>query len=91
MYVLVRKKGNARIIDTSTFLYKVSDQKGGGSYLFGMWYEAIIKFNMYNAIRDLVFEDKYENLMTQYKSLKGKTIYVLYNVFVINLLINSTS
>ena len=30
-----KKEENARVIDTSMFLYKVSDQKGGYSYLFG--------------------------------------------------------
>ena len=30
-----KKEGNTRIVDTSMFLYKVSDQKGGYSYLFG--------------------------------------------------------
>ena len=30
-----KKEENTRIIDTSMFLYKVSDQKGGYSYLFG--------------------------------------------------------
>lgn len=51
--------------------------------------EEITKYNMYNSIRDLGLEDKYENLMKQYKSLKGKPGYALYNVFVINSLINS--
>ena len=30
-----KKEENTRIIDTSMFLYKVSDQKGKYSYLFG--------------------------------------------------------
>ena len=30
-----KKEENAKVIDTSMFLYKVSDQKGGYSYLFG--------------------------------------------------------
>ena len=30
-----RKKKNARVIDTSMFLYKVSNQEGKYSYLFG--------------------------------------------------------
>lgn len=47
------------------------------------------KYNTYNLIRDLGFEDQYENLMKQYKSLKGKPGYVFNNVFVINSLINS--
>ncbi len=47
------------------------------------------KCNTYNLIRDLGFEDQYENLMKQYKSLKGKPGYVFNNVFVINSLINS--
>ena len=51
--------------------------------------EEITKYNRYNSIRDLGLEDKYENLMKQYKSLKGKPGYALYNVFVINSLINS--
>ena len=51
--------------------------------------EEITKYNTYNSIRDLGLEDKYENLMKQYKSLKGKPGYALYNVFVINSLINS--
>ncbi len=34
--------------------------------------EEINKYNTYNSIRDLGLEDKYENLMKQYKSLKGK-------------------
>lgn len=107
------------------FLYKVSDQKGGYSYLFGTFHpgrypiksldkvtekaldesdsiylecdmkpssketEEITKYNTYNSIRDLGLEDKYENLMKQYKSLKEKPGYALYNVFVINSLINS--
>lgn len=120
-----KKEENTRIIDTSMFLYKVSDQKGGYSYLFGTFHpgrypiksldkvtekaldesdsiylecdmkpspketEEITKYNTYNSIRDLGLEDKYENLMKQYKSLKGKPGYALYNVFVINSLINS--
>ena len=120
-----KKEENTRIIDTSMFLYKVSDQKGGYSYLFGTCHpgrypiksldkvtekaldesdsiylecdmkpspketEEITKYNTYNSIRDLGLEDKYENLMKQYKSLKGKPGYALYNVFVINSLINS--
>lgn len=120
-----KKEENTRIIDTSMFLYKVSDQKGKYSYLFGTCHpgrypiksldkvteksldesdsiylecdmkpssketEEITKYNRYNSIRDLGLEDKYENLMKQYKSLKGKPGYALYNVFVINSLINS--
>ena len=119
-----KKEENTRIIDTSMFLYKVSDKKGY-SYLFGTCHpgrypiksldkvtekaldesdsiylecdmkpspketEEITKYNTYNSIRDLGLEDKYENLMKQYKSLKGKPGYALYNVFVINSLINS--
>lgn len=33
-----KKEENTRIIDTSMFLYKVSDQKGGYSYLFGTFH-----------------------------------------------------
>ena len=120
-----KKEENTRIIDTSMFLYKVSDQKGKYSYLFGTCHpgrypiksldkvtekaldesdsiylecdmkpssketEEITKYNTYNSIRDLGLEDKYENLMKQYKSLKGKPGNALYNVFVINSLINS--
>ena len=120
-----KKEENARVIDTSIFLYKVSNQKGKYSYLFGTCHpgrypiksldkvtekvlgksdliylecdmkpspketEEITKYNTYNSIRDLGLEDKYENLMKQYKSLKGKPGYALYNVFVINSLINS--
>ena len=120
-----KKEENAKFIDTSMFLYKVSNQEGEYSYLFGTCHpgrypiksldkvtekaldesdliylecnmkpspketEEITKYNMYNSIRDLGLEDKYENLMKQYKSLKGKPGYALYNVFVINSLINS--
>ena len=120
-----KKEENAKVIDTSMFLYKVSNQEGENSYLFGTCHpgrypiksldkvtekaldesdliylecnmkpspketEEITKYNMYNSIRDLGLEDKYENLMKQYKSLKGKPGYALYNVFVINSLINS--
>ena len=120
-----KKEENARIIDTSMFLYKVSNQEGKYSYLFGTFHpgrypiksldkvtekaldesdsiylecdmnpspqktEEYAKYNTYNSIRDLGLEDKYENLMKQYKSLKGKPGYALYNVFVINSLINS--
>ena len=120
-----KKEENARVIDTSIFLYKVSNQKGEYSYLFGTCHpgrypiksldkvtekaldesdsiylecdmnpspqktEEYAKYNTYNSIRDLGLEDKYENLMKQYKSLKGKPGYALYNVFVINSLINS--
>ena len=120
-----KKEENAKVIDTSMFLYKVSNQEGEYSYLFGTCHpgrypiksldkvtekaldesdliylecnmkpspketEEITKYNMYNSIRDLGLEDKYENLMKQYKSLKGKPGYALYNVFVINSLINS--
>ena len=120
-----KKEENTRIIDTSMFLYKVSDQKGGYSYLFGTFHpgrypiksldkvtekaldesdsiylecdmkpspketEEITKYNTYNSIRDLGLEDKYENLMKQYKSLKGKPGYALYNVFVISSLVIS--
>ena len=120
-----KKEENARVIDTSMFLYKVSNQEGNYSYLFGTCHpgryaiknldkvtekaldesdsiylecdmkpspketEEITKYNTYNSIRNLGLEDKYENLMKQYKSLKGKPGYALYNVFVINSLINS--
>lgn len=120
-----KKEENARVIDTSMFLYKVSNQEGKYSYLFGTCHpgrypiksldkvtekaldesdsiylecdmnpspqkiEEYAKYNTYNSIRDLGLEDKYENLMKQYKSLKGKPGYALYNVFVINSLINS--
>jgi len=120
-----KKEENAKVIDTSMFLYKVSNQEGEYSYLFGTCHpgrypiksldkvtekaldesdliylecnmkpspketEEITKYNRYNSIRDLGLEDKYENLMKQYKSLKGKPGYALYNVFVINSLINS--
>ena len=120
-----KKEENAKVIDTSMFLYKVSNQEGNYSYLFGTCHpgrypiksldkvtekaldesdliylecdmkpspketEEITKYNTYNSIRDLGLEDKYENLMKQYKSLKGKPGYALYNVFVINSLINS--
>ena len=120
-----KKEENTRIIDTSMFLYKVSDQKGGYSYLFGTCHpgrypiksldkvtekaldesdsiylecdmkpspretEEITKYNTYNSIRDLGLEDKYENLMKQYKSLKGKPGYAFYNVFVISSLVIS--
>ena len=120
-----KKEENARVIDTSMFLYKVSNQEGNYSYLFGTCHpgrypiksldkvtekaldesdsiylecdmnpspketEEITKYNTYNSIRDLGLEDKYENLMKQYKSFKGKPGYALYNVFVINSLINS--
>ena len=120
-----KKEENAKVIDTSMFLYKVSNQEGEYSYLFGTCHpgrypiksldkvtekaldesdliylecnmkpspketEEITKYNMYNSIRDLGLEDKYENLMKQYKSLKGKPGYALYNVFVINSLIKS--
>ena len=120
-----KKEENAKVIDTSMFLYKVSNQEGEYSYLFGTCHpgrypiksldkvtekaldesdliylecdmkpspketEEITKYNTYNSIRDLGLEDKYENLMKQYKSLKGKPGYALYNVFVINSLINS--
>lgn len=120
-----KKEENAKVIDTSMFLYKVSNQEGEYSYLFGTCHpgrypiksldkvtekaldesdliylecnmkpspketEEITKYNMYNSIRDLGLEDKYENLMKQYKSLKEKPGYALYNVFVINSLINS--
>ena len=120
-----KKEENAKVIDTSMFLYKVSNQEGEYSYLFGTCHpgrypiksldkvtekaldesdliylecdmkpspketEEITKCNTYNSIRDLGLEDKYENLMKQYKSLKGKPGYALYNVFVINSLINS--
>ena len=33
-----KKEENTRIVDTSMFLYKVSDQKGGYSYLFGTFH-----------------------------------------------------
>lgn len=124
-YAIQKKEENAKVIDTSMFLYKVSNQEGEYSYLFGTCHpgrypiksldkvtekaldesdliylecnmkpspketEEITKYNMYNSIRDLGLEDKYENLMKQYKSLKGKPGYALYNVFVINSLINS--
>ena len=120
-----KKEENARVIDTSMFLYKVSNQEGKYSYLFGTCHpgrypiksldkvtekaldesdsiylecdmkpspketEETTKYNTYNSIRDLGLEDKYENLMKQYKILKGKPGYALYNVFVINSLINS--
>ena len=120
-----KKEENTRIIDTSMFLYKVSDQKGGYSYLFGTCHpgrypiksldkvtekaldesdsiylecdmkpspretEEITKYNTHNSIRDLGLEDKYENLMKQYKSLKGKPGYAFYNVFVISSLVIS--
>ena len=51
--------------------------------------EEITKYNTYNLIRDLGFEYQYENLMKQYKSLKGKSGYVFNNEFVINSLANS--
>ena len=112
-----KKEENTRIIDTSMFLYKVSDQKGGYSYLFGTFHpgrypiksldkvtekaldesdsiylecdmkpspketEEITKYNTYNSIRDLGLEDKYENLMKQYKSLKEKND-ALYNAVI---------
>ena len=34
--------------------------------------EEITRYNTYNLIRDLGFEDQYESLMKQYESLKGK-------------------
>ena len=100
-----KKEENAKVIDTSMFLYKVSNQEGEYSYLFGTCHpgrypiksldkvtekaldesdliylecdmkpspketEEITKCNTYNSIRDLGLEDKYENLMKQYKSL----------------------
>ncbi len=90
--------------------YKVSDQEGEYSYLFGTFHpgrypiksldkvtekaldesdsiylecdmkpssketEEITKYNTYNSIRDLGLEDKYENLMKQYKSLKENLV-----------------
>ena len=51
--------------------------------------EEITKYNTYNLIRDLGFEYQYENLMKQYKSLKGKSGYVFNNEFVINSLAKS--
>lgn len=120
-----KKEENAKVIDTSMFLYKVSNQEGEYSYLFGTCHpgrypiksldkvtekaldesdliylecdmkpspketEEITKYNTYNSIRDLGLEDKYENLMKQYKSLKGKPGYVFYNVFVISSLVIS--
>lgn len=120
-----KKEENARVIDTSMFLYKVSNQESKYSYLFGTCHpgrnpiksldkvtekaldesdsiylecdmkpspketEEITKYNTYNSIRDLGLEDKYENLMKQYKSLKGKPGYAFYNVFVISSLVIS--
>lgn len=120
-----KKEENARVIDTSMFLYKVSNQEGKYSYLFGTCHpgrnpiksldkvtekaldesdsiylecdmkpspketKEITKYNTYNSIRDLGLEDKYENLMKQYKSLKGKPGYAFYNVFVISSLVIS--
>ena len=120
-----KKEENARVIDTSMFLYKISNQEGNYSYLFGTCHpgrypiksldkvtekvldesdsiylecdmnpspqktEEYAKYNTYNSIRDLGLEDKYENLMKQYKSLKGKPGYSFYNVFVISSLVNS--
>ena len=120
-----KKEENAKVIDTSMFLYKVSNQEGEYSYLFGTCHpgrypiksldkvtekaldesdliylecdmkqspketEEITKYNTYNSIRDLGLEDKYENLMKQYKSLKGKPGYAFYNVFVISSLVIS--
>ena len=95
-----KKEENAKVIDTSMFLYKVSNQEKALDESDLIYLECnmkpspketeeITKYNMYNSIRDLGLEDKYENLMKQYKSLKGKPGYALYNVFVINSLINS--
>ena len=77
-------KVTEKALDESDSIYLECDMKPSSKET-----EEITKYNTYNSIRDLGLEDKYENLMKQYKSLKGKPGYALYNVFVINSLINS--
>ena len=77
-------KVTEKALDESDSIYLECDMKPSPKET-----EEITKYNTYNSIRDLGLEDKYENLMKQYKSLKGKPGYALYNVFVINSLINS--
>ena len=108
-----KKEENAKVIDTSMFLYKVSNQEGNYSYLFGTCHPGRYPIKSLDKTTEKVLDesdsiylecdmkpspketeeitkyDKYENLMKQYKSLKGKPGYALYNVFVINSLINS--
>lgn len=118
-----KKEENARVIDTSMFLYKVSNQEGNYSYLFGTCHpgrypikgldritEKILdesdsiylecsldqkemqqysKYLSYNSIRQLGLEDLYEDVMKQYKSLKGKSGYVTYNACAISSIVNS--
>lgn len=77
-------KVTEKALDESDSIYLECDMKPSSKET-----EEITKYNTYNSIRDLGLEDKYENLMKQYKSLKGKPGYALYNVFVISSLINS--
>lgn len=118
-----KKEENARVIDTSMFLYKVSNQEGKYSYLFGTCHpgrypiksldkvtEKILdesdsiylecsldqkemqkysKYLSYNSIRQLGLEDLYEDVMKQYKSLKGKSGYVTYNACAISSIVNN--
>ena len=118
-----KKEENARVIDTSMFLYKVSNQEGNYSYLFGTCHpgrypiksldkvtEKILdesdsiylecsldqkemqkysRYLSYNSIRQLGLEDLYEDVMKQYKSLEGKSGYVIYNACAISSIVNS--
>lgn len=118
-----KKEENARVIDTSMFLYKVSNQEGKYSYLFGTCHpgryaiknldkvtekaldesnsiylecsldqkemQKYSKYLSYNSIRQLGLEDLYEDVMKQYKSLKGKSGYVTYNACAISSIVNS--
>lgn len=77
-------KVTEKALDESDSIYLECDMKPSSKET-----EEITKYNTYNSIRDLGLEDKYENLMKQYKSFKRKPGYALYNVFVINSLINS--
>ncbi len=47
------------------------------------------KYLSYNSIRQLGLEDLYEDVMKQYKSLKGKSGYVTYNACAISSIVNS--
>ena len=62
-------KVTEKALDESDSIYLECDMKPSSKET-----EEITKYNTYNSIRDLGLEDKYENLMKQYKSLKGKSV-----------------
>lgn len=77
-----QKKENARVIDTSMFLYKVSNKEGGYSYLFGTCHPGRYPIKSLDKVTEKVLDESdsiYLECSLDQKELQKYSKYLSYN------------